>query len=588
MAPRPVPPPRRPAVSEPASAGLDSLAQTLAIDEVPVMRAAPTPPAALAASAGRAAAARTADPEASSQLHVVALRELADGSEQEEDIEPDPYVGTMIGERYLVDGVLGEGGMGRVYLAHHKIIDKKVAIKILHADLAKDKEAVGRFMREARSASSIGNPHIVDILDFGEAPDGATYFVMEFLDGKTLAYLMESRGRLPVEMVCDVIDQMCDGLAAAHAQQIVHRDLKPDNVTILSRGAQKTFVKILDFGIAKVSTATSATKLTMAGAVFGTPHYMSPEQAAGAAVDHRTDVYSLGVMMYEMLSGETPFNADNFMGILTQHMYKAPVPLRALVSCPDTPAGLEAIVLKCLSKKSDGRYQSMEEVAEDVKIFRAGGIPKAVHEMMARSGNFNVPADYFKSAQAAVLPATPPAGPRRRASTMLWASLVVVGVAVAAFFVLRQSLGTNAQEASAAAPMPSAAPSPPASPATSSGAPVPTRDVAVAAEPSDGAYAIVAGERRDLPTVVRVPEGQSVSVEVGRDGFEPQTITLDGAAASKLVKLTKLASASSSASAKAPTVRSTATVPVPTIKKTTTKPPSTNKDGVVNPWGQGG
>jgi len=433
----------------------------------------------------------------------------------ENEDEDDPYIGTTIADRYVVDDVLGEGGMGKVYLAHHKIIGKKVAVKILHNDLARDKEAVGRFVREARAASQIGNPHIVDISDFGEHPDGSTFFVMEYLEGQTLGDVLEERRSIEPKLIYKIALQLCDGLAAAHAQEIVHRDLKPENVTLVTQGAEENFCKILDFGIAKVSTGISKTKLTMAGAVFGTPHYMSPEQAAGAPVDHRTDIYSLGVMLYEMVSGEMPFNADNFMGILTQHMYRAPVPIRALLSAPHCPPGLEATILKCLSKKPDARYQSMSELAADIRKLKSDGVPDAVQEMMARSGSFNVPADYFNRSPQAVVPATPQ-GMRKRIgprTAMIAGAVVAIGLVLA--IVMRDATSTAEPNNAPAAARQDRAPR--KGPTT----------VLVVSDPS-GALGKVGDRTFELPSTVEVPIGETLVVSIQHDGYETKPVALDG------------------------------------------------------------
>jgi serine/threonine protein kinase len=309
------------------------------------------------------------------------------------------WVGHTIDNRYVVEQLLGEGGMGVVFLARHKVIDKRVAIKVLRSEMASDAEMTERFLNEARSASSIGNPHIVDISDFGQLPDGSTYFVMEFLDGRRLADLTAAhrQGGVPTPRLVHVAKQIARGLSAAHAVGIVHRDLKPDNVMLVNRGEDQDFVKVLDFGIAKVGTESG--RLTKAGSVFGTPHYMSPEQAAGLPVDNRTDIYSLGVILYEMASGQVPFDADNLMGILTQHMYKKPAPIRTIVLQPqEVSPGLEAVVMKCLEKKADLRYGTMDEVVRDLEKVEQGLVPDALPELVARSDRFHVPVDYFRTA----------------------------------------------------------------------------------------------------------------------------------------------------------------------------------------------
>lgn len=294
----------------------------------------------------------------------------------------DPLIGRTVDGRYRIERRLGEGGMGVVYQCTHVVLGKPLAMKVLRSDVSKNDETIKRFRQEAQSASAIGSQHIIDISDFGALPEGSTYFVMEFLDGRALTDVIEADG-LTDERVIHIARQLCDGLGAAHDRGIVHRDLKPDNVFLVNRQNNADFVKVLDFGIAKVGGASS--KLTRAGQVFGTPHYMSPEQCAGQAVDHRTDIYALGVIMYEMACGKVPFDADNLMGILTKHIYENPIPPHQLPPPVNVSPGLEAVILKSLAKQADQRYQSMAEVKADLDRLSAGETPGAVMDAVNRS-----------------------------------------------------------------------------------------------------------------------------------------------------------------------------------------------------------
>lgn len=459
----------------------------------------------------------------------------------------DPYLGTTFDRRYKIEQIIGEGGMGFVYLARHKAIDKKVAIKVLRKDMARDRENVDRFAQEARAASSIGNPHIVDISDFGDLPDGSTYFVMEYLDGISLSRILDQEKRLPADRICDIASQIADGLAAAHECGIVHRDLKPDNIFLVPRGGVDDFVKILDFGIAKVQSTEE--KLTMAGAVFGTPHYMSPEQSAGTPVDARTDIYSLGVMMYELQCGQLPFNADNFMAILSQHMYQAPTPIREIY--PDCSPSLEAVILKCMSKKPEGRYASMGELRADLERVKSGEVPVAVSELITRGEGFSVPPEYFNKSKSSRPSLPPPEGaalPRPR--SVLGIIGIAIAVTAAISIVLATQLGANSGKAQTGAnssagiqPPASIAPAPPSSSPAALPGPSASKiiSVALAAIP-ETAHAFRDGKSIKLPATIEVEEGKTVTLDVKAEGYEPVTIRLDGKELIKQVKLTKIAS----------------------------------------------
>lgn len=277
-------------------------------------------------------------------------------------------IGTIIDNRYRVEALLGEGGMGLVYRATHTGLNKTLAIKVLRSENVRDQEVLARFRREAESASNIGNEHIVDINDFGTMPDGSTYFVMECLEGLDLIDAIDAVQRLHEKRAIHIARQICVALGAAHDAGIVHRDLKPENVFLIRRGEDEDFVKVLDFGIAKV--ANRPHRLTRDGEVLGTPHYMSPEQCAGDQIDHRTDIYALGVLLYEMVTGHVPHDADTMMGILTKQMYEDPVPPRVRVS--KLSAELERIIMRSLEKKPAQRYRTMVEMEADLAALHAG------------------------------------------------------------------------------------------------------------------------------------------------------------------------------------------------------------------------
>ena len=292
----------------------------------------------------------------------------------------DPRVGTVLSERYRVLKRLGEGGMGTVYLAEHCTINKKLAIKVLSAEFSHKQDLVDRFLQEARAASMIQQENVVEITDFGSTPDGSVYFVMEYLKGEDLSDTVKRVGPLGWARVKPIMLQICGALQSAHDAGIIHRDMKPENCYRVKRSGTDDFIKVLDFGIAKVTSeeGDGGKGLTRTGMIFGTPEYMSPEQAQGAKPDHRVDVYATGVIMYELLTGRVPFTADTFMGILTKHMFEAPDAPSVIAPNADISPDVEAIILKAMQKDRELRFSSMSEMAAAIEAVGTGAAAVAV------------------------------------------------------------------------------------------------------------------------------------------------------------------------------------------------------------------
>src|SRR6187549_47643 len=262
-------------------------------------------------------------------------------------------VGQLLDNKYRIVKMIGEGGMGAVFEGENVRINRRVAIKVLHAAFAGNSDVMQRFEREAQAAGRIGNDHILEVLDLGNLPNGDRFIIMEFLEGEPLSSRIKQRGRLMPHELAPLIRQVLVGLGAAHAAGIVHRDLKPDNIFILrEKAGHADFVKLIDFGISKFNALTGDMSMTTTGAVMGTPFYMSPEQAKGAAgVDARTDLYAIGVIMYEALTGRVPFEGTSFNDLMFKIVLSDAPPL------PDTiPDDFRLIVQKAMSRDTTHRF----------------------------------------------------------------------------------------------------------------------------------------------------------------------------------------------------------------------------------------
>lgn len=272
-------------------------------------------------------------------------------------------VGRTIENKYRLDGLLGTGGMGAVYQTTRFHIGDTVAVKILHPEQGTDPHAAERFRREAQLAARLKHPNVVSIYDFGVSSDGLMYLVMELVEGQSLRKIIKQHGPLSIDAVAEVTAQTCAALGEAHRQNIIHRDIKPDNI-ILNSTTSGLRIKVLDFGIAKLRDL-AASNLTQTGSVMGTPHYMSPEQCMGEELDSRSDIYSLGVVLYEILCGVAPFHSPTPSAVVVQHVTQAPTPLRSMNI--SVPSAVEAVVLHALQKRREARPQTAEALAQEMR-----------------------------------------------------------------------------------------------------------------------------------------------------------------------------------------------------------------------------
>src|SRR5438552_1809680 len=325
--------------------------------------------------------------------------------------EADPLLGRIVNDRYRIVETIGQGGMGRVYKALQAPLDRLVALKVLGAGHDRDPNFYKRFFLEASVTAKLTHPNTITLYDYGRTEDGICFIAMEYLNGRTLSQAMQQEGPLAQERVIHVAQQICRSLREAHALGIIHRDLKPANVMLLRQHDDHDFVKVLDFGLVKFFHGDNPDgEITNAGTFMGSPHYIAPEQARNQSPDQRCDLYSLGVLLYQMLTGKVPFTAVSPVDIILKHLHEAPVPPRQLRPDLAIDAQLEAIVLRCMAKERADRFQSMDELLGSLKLVR--------RQLSGAAGAFSAPPPVTPASvgAAAASPRGCPRGARALAS----------------------------------------------------------------------------------------------------------------------------------------------------------------------------
>ena len=449
-------------------------------------------------------------------------------------------IGRTIGN-YVVRDKIGEGGMGVVFRAEHPHINRRVAIKVLHPGADRNPEVVHRFFNEARAATEIRNEHIVEVLDFGTLPEGMPYLVMEWLDGESLGSLLRTTRKLPLGQAALIMSGIARALRAAHGKGVVHRDLKPDNVFLVKRDGEPDLVKVLDFGIAKLlATGMPVQYQTQTGAIIGTPAYMSPEQCRGAKeIDHRTDVYALGVIGYQMLTGRLPFAADALGELLLKHLTETPAPADSLE--PSVPPAVSQILSAALEKEPEKR-PGLDQIQFIMEAVMAA-------EAAPRMGEATITAALSSRFPSAAQPAGPhttlgasasEVGLERKLPRPRRTGLLAGGVAVVAVLVVGGTIAAVRGRGGHVVQSPPVAPAPapvaiPAPPPVAPPEPKPDRvvektvDIAIRTDP-DRARLELDGEAVSNPFSRTVPnDGKPHRITAALPGFGPvaQVISFD-------------------------------------------------------------
>ncbi|MBK9754173.1 MAG: serine/threonine protein kinase [Nannocystis sp.] len=466
----------------------------------------------------------------------------------------DDPVGTVIADRYRILEHLSDGGMATVYLAEHVAVGRQLAIKILHPDQAVQPDVVRRFLQEARAASLVRNPHVVDIIDVGFTPEGLAYMAMELIEGEDLATLLARSGPLPWARLGPMILQICDALTATHARGIVHRDIKPENCVVTDFNGAQDYVKIIDFGIAKdlAGNLHGDRPRTVSGSVYGTAAYVAPELLSGKTADHRVDIYALGILMYELLLGERPFTGEALADILLGHLQHRPAPLRSKIPARVSEA-VDALILRSLEKDPAQRFQSMTELAEAV----AATLDPDTLQIAIESGA--VPTgSYLTAMRREASRAHRPVPPTRRRplGIYLGAALLVVLATGALTWALIPAAPEQLQTDAPAPPLALAEPvpaprlplhlAPPAPPATRA---PPPRVEPAASEPPRPVRLQVAAVRKEIDRKIapkaraclaqhtRLIKGQQfpVRVEIDPSGAARATATLASSPAARCI-----------------------------------------------------